>query len=358
MYNSMVKHMGSPSFGKTDFWAGQRPRRDQYSQFVDKAKARFLNHLKDPFQLADLPPITISGWNYAGQKEPGDAQIPYRFTEDELKQYQLLSTQKAGIFMTTCKTKELCQNLLDLLALDHRYLIICDALPNNIKEPIAEPEEPSMTQPVLGAATHDGGNHDDDSDPDKRAASPNPSAALSPPEKSQDDNFRLWMALRPTSVPWDDLRFSDDDAPDRKNFMPACAFFFYIPELPVKFPDVNNALHKHWLTKYKTPMTAAAFDVAPISFDDAETEWFKANIELMISKLSEAEREVRGLRPGTARTKGMMQAKAQAAALAKAKATQAGKKRGLDAVDGGTSSESELEQASKAGRYTLNATYT
>ena len=258
--------------------------------------------------------------------------------------------------MTTCKTKELCQNLLDLLALDHRYLIICDALPNNIKEPIAE--EASMSQPVLGAAKGGkfAGNHDDDSDPDKRAASPDPSAAPSPPEKSQDDNFRLWMALRPMSVPWDDLRFSDDDAPDRKNFMPACAFFFHIPELPAKYPDVNNALHKHWLTKYNKPMTAAAFDVAPISFDDAETEWFKANIELMISKLSDAEREDRGVCAGTARTKGMMQAKAQAqaqaaAAQAKAQATGQRLKRRSDAVDGGTSSESELEPAFKAGRY-------
>ena len=35
------------------------------------------------------------------------------------------------------------------------------------------------------------------------------------------------------------------------------ASFFFIPELPSKFAEVNNALHKHWLTKFKAPMQAS-----------------------------------------------------------------------------------------------------
>jgi hypothetical protein len=71
-----------------------------------------------------------------------------------------------------------------------------------------------------------------------------------------DDNVRLWMVNHPLSIAWNDLGLSDPEAPYRKNFMVACAFFF-IPELPSKFAEVNNALHKHWLTKFKAPMQAS-----------------------------------------------------------------------------------------------------
>ena len=47
-------------------------------------------------------------------------------------------------------------------------------------------------------------------------------------------------------------------------------------QLPTKYADVNNALHKHWLTKFKVPMKAADFDEAQISFDEGEIDWFKA----------------------------------------------------------------------------------
>ena len=90
---------------------------------------------------------------------------------------------------------------------------------------------------------------------------------------------------------------------------------FYIPELPTRYPDsdVNNALHKHWLTKYKVPMKTTDFNEAPLSFDDGEKDWFKANVELMISRLSGDERAERGLIGGTTpRTKAMAIAQAQA----------------------------------------------
>jgi hypothetical protein len=229
--------------------------------------------------------------------------------------------------MTTCKSKESCQNLLDLLALDHRYLTICDALPNHKKIPI--PEAAAANASVL----RDGDKHDDDSAPGSPEHCDGAEAARegtppTPPgkKKSQDDDFRLWLPLRPHSIAWNELGLSDADAPDRKNFVPACAFFFYIPELPTKYPDINNALHKHWHTKYKGPMKAADFNDAPLSFDEGEIDWFKANVELMSSRLSEDQRAERGI-GGTARTKATAQAKAQAkaatAAVAAAAAAQA-----------------------------------
>jgi hypothetical protein len=55
-----------------------------------------------------------------------------------------------------------------------------------------------------------------------------------PGKKSQDDDVRMWLPLHPHSIAWNALGFSDADAQDSKNFVPACAFFFYIPELPTK----------------------------------------------------------------------------------------------------------------------------
>ena len=52
-------------------------------------------------------------------------------------------------------------------------------------------------------------------------------------KRSQDDNFLTWLLTRPHSVAWNNLGFDDDVAPDGKNFVPACAFFFFIPDLPV-----------------------------------------------------------------------------------------------------------------------------
>ena len=40
--------------------------------------------------------------------------------------------------MTTYKGRDACQKLLDLLALDNRYVIICDALASHEKQLIQE----------------------------------------------------------------------------------------------------------------------------------------------------------------------------------------------------------------------------
>ena len=49
-----------------------------------------------------------------------------------------------------------------------------------------------------------------------------------------------------------------------------------------KYPDVNNALDKHQVSKYNGPMKASDFDKGKI-------DWFKANVEItgMISRLCE-----------------------------------------------------------------------
>jgi hypothetical protein len=107
----------------------------------------------------------------------------------------MLSIEKRAEFMTTCKSKESCQNLLDLLALDHRYLTICDALPNHKKIPI--PEAAAETVRTAGVL-RDGEGHDDDSAPDSSehgdgAEADRGGTPPTPPgkKKSQDDDFRM-----------------------------------------------------------------------------------------------------------------------------------------------------------------------
>ena len=127
MYNGLVKHMSAGA--KTDFWAasGQKPRRDAYAHYLSSAKIRLQNQLKNPFHLPEKDPLTLNGWGLMNQKEPGEVQIFYQFTAEDLAAYKSLTDNRSE-FMTTCKSRDACQKLLELLALDHRYLIICDAL--------------------------------------------------------------------------------------------------------------------------------------------------------------------------------------------------------------------------------------
>jgi hypothetical protein len=92
------------------------------------------------------------------------------------------------------------------------------------------------------------------------------------------------LPYNPEAIRWNDLGFSDAGASDREDFMPACAFFFYIDILPKKFPKVSNALHAAWMTKHKHPMSAEGLAQPPLSFAEATQEWYKATIEYMRSK--------------------------------------------------------------------------
>ena len=115
--------------------------------------------------------------------------------------------------------------------------------------------------------------------------------------------------------------FADvQDSADLYSFWPACILFFYVPDLPKKFPKVDNALHKLWQQTYKSAMKAEDLDSTPITFTDEEAVWCKKSIESLQRLLTDAQREERGLptglRRGTARTKKSAQDKAAAAAAA------------------------------------------
>ena len=54
--------------------------------------------------------------------------------------------------------------------------------------------------------------------------------------------------------------------------------FFYITDLPEKFPNVDGALHKLWQQTYSSPINANDLDSKPIAFSDEETVWCKRTI--------------------------------------------------------------------------------
>ena len=126
----------------------------------------------------------------------------YRFTKDELATYKSLAmdSDNRSDFMTACKSKDACQKLLDLLALDYRYLTICDALPTHGKEPFREAA--AGTASVL----RDDERQDDDSEPEQggggMAADERQRTPPTPmgKEKSQHDDLRMWLPLRPNSI--------------------------------------------------------------------------------------------------------------------------------------------------------------
>ena len=207
--------MSSNNVCKTDFWIGQKQRKEKLSKFGAAAKIRLQNHLKEPFQLP-VQPLTLQGWFKIGDREPCDIIVDHQFAPHELAHYKELTENRAE-FMNTCKTDRACQSLVDLLAMDHRYLTICDALASYDKQPCRETAPPAARSVLRdGNADEDASSQDDDASVEDipRGETP-PTPLVAGRRRSQDENFRTWLPTRTHSVAWNDLGFADDEAPDR-----------------------------------------------------------------------------------------------------------------------------------------------
>ena len=216
--------------------------------------------------------------------------IDMRFTADDLERYDALN-QTADLFKG-CRGKERLSQLQQILAMELRFLLSCDQAATHPKQPVSDTEAAQAVLP-------DGDNNDasDNETPanNGEASSPPANAKNQPPAAPA---FTLWLPYNPEAIRWNDLGFSDAGASDREDFMPACAFFFYIDILPKKFPKVSNALHAAWMTKHKNPMSAEGLAQPPLTFAEETQEWYKATIEYLLSKLTVAQREERGITVG------------------------------------------------------------
>jgi len=257
-----MKHTNANATG--DFWAVHdvKSKAASYSAFQKAYKHRrsVTGHLKEPFRIPSAPVLVLKDMVAPGNSSKTvELKIDMTFTADDLKQYDTLN--KTPELFKGCKSKERYAQLLELLALDLRFLLACDEAAKHPKQLLAGTEEEAGDQSVLAR----GGDGNDDSEQEGT----DPKAPSSPAKKTQTvSDCRFWQPYAPEAVAWNDLGFSDDGASEREDFMPACAFFFYIDILPRKFPDVNNALHAAWQTKYKKPMSAEALDEPPLNFDE------------------------------------------------------------------------------------------
>jgi hypothetical protein len=71
-------------------------------------------------------------------------------------------------------------------------------------------------------------------------------------------------------------------------------WFFYIDKLAKAHLEINNALHKAWLDKFKKPMSAEDLGTLPDTFNAEAKHWYKATIGYMQNKLTDVERGLQG----------------------------------------------------------------
>ena len=82
------------------------------------------------------------------------------------------------------------------------------------------------------------------------------------PRRQDPHHFLNWDVTDSLfSIPWNEMGFTDvQDSADWYSVWPACILFFYVPDLPKKFPEVDGAL---WavsvprLTEYVTNFSLA-----------------------------------------------------------------------------------------------------
>ena len=61
------------------------------------------------------------------------------------------------------------------------------------------------------------------------------------------------------SILWNEMGFADvQDSADQYSFWPACILFFYVPDLPKKFPEVDGLRRGTARTKKSAQDKAAA----------------------------------------------------------------------------------------------------
>lgn len=303
LYNNLMKLQNCLLSGQAtgNFWEvhAVKPKAAAYTTYQKAFKHRRSYYLKEPFTVPGAPKVVLKSMVAPGDNSKTvEMPIDMTFTANDLERYDALN-KTPELMNKGCKGKERFGQLLELLALDLRYLLVCDQLAQHPKEVLPEITDESQGRGVL----QQGSRSNDVSDTDGDKTPPPPP----PPKPTAASDFRLWQPYRPEAIPWNDLGFSDADASERDNFMPACAFFFYIDILPEKFPDVNNALHAAWQTKHNKAMSADALAQPPLSYDEQAQDWYKATIEYMQEKLTDKQRIERGMRgqhsTGTARTK-------------------------------------------------------
>ena len=277
--------------------------KDYQKQF----KHRRAKVLKEPFEMPDAPKVVESGIAIHAKKELEDIEVDLKFDQDDIAKYDDLNSALRAEFLNRCQTKEFCQNLLSWIALEMRFLLVCDALPTYKQKALPPPDDTGHGSALALAAA--GANHDDDDDSHGEAGGGDGGDGVGVPkslQKSADPlDFLHWDVLNSDSIPFKDMGFGGRVKTfEIECFHAACILFFYSDKLTQMHSEVSNALHAAWLLSYKRAMNAPALKRPPLDYSAEEKNWCEATIDFMEGQLDENQRIGHGLPTSRASAQG------------------------------------------------------
>ena len=100
----------------------------------------------------------------------------------------------------------------------------------------------------------------------------------SPPRAPNALDIISWNPAELESIPFDQLVFSldifslDIEFTKNRTYHAVAILFFLHPELPLKYPDLKDALHAGWMATFKHPMNFEELRRPPCVGDGTYTE--------------------------------------------------------------------------------------
>jgi hypothetical protein len=219
----------------------------------------------------------------------GSIKVSPHFDEKTTAFY-LKTNEELSKSLASIKTKEQCEQLKVLLALDLKYLNGCDY---TWEKPDGT-SLPKSCNPLVGTIrSGEAAAAADESASDSEGAQPLPPSKEAPRlqvAKDPYDFMFFWDPGNPESIPWDDLSYDDDaNFTAKRSYHAAAIFVFYSDALQLNHPDFYNKVHAGWQAHFKQPMCAGDLDQVPTvgdgAYTDEEVTWCKETTRYLRSQL-------------------------------------------------------------------------
>ena len=296
IYNALIRHTDKNKF-TADFWNQFKGTQTKMKDYQKQFKHRRAKILKEPFEMPDAPKVVESGIAIHAKKELEDIEVDLKFDQDDIAKYDDLNSALRAEFLNRCQTKEFCQNLLSWIALEMRFLLVCDALPTYKQKALPPPDDSGN---VSALASGGAGDDDDDESHGEAGGGVGGGGGVGVPKSRQRSSdpldFLHWDVLNLDSIPFKDMGFgAPQDTLEIECFHAACILFFNSDKLTQMHPEVSNALHAAWLHSYKRAMNATDLRRPPLDYSPEKLNWCQATVDFMEGQLDENQRIARGL---------------------------------------------------------------
>ena len=239
----------------------------------------------------------IFEWELSKPNVAKDIDVPVTFPADVVRTYEALN--KEYVPSAPVKTEE-AKHIMKIIPLDIRFLLGRGyKFTDNEIVPDQTSASGSASQPP--PATEAEGYAND--------RSPSPQRAPDPL------NIVSWDPCNLEAIPWDQLVYSPDvEFTNNRSYHAAAILFFFHPELPLKYPQLKDAVHAGWMATFRHPMNFEELRRPPCVGDGAYTEeeqiWCKETIEYFVATLDAAGRQLRGIPESVPRRAGQRRAAA------------------------------------------------